>query len=114
MAWHQRGNRKYYYHSVRVAGWPTPVRRYVGAGLAAELEAAGADLRRLKREVAARELAALEARLREAEAPLLALCDLTDVLARAVLLAAGFYQHDRGEWRRRHGGASRAEDPGRS
>jgi hypothetical protein len=112
MAWDRRGHRRYYYASHRVGG--RPVRRYVGAGPAAELEAAAADLRRLKREVAARELAAQEARLREAGAPLLALCELTDIMARAALLAAGYRQHDRGEWRRVHGNENRNADAGRS
>jgi hypothetical protein len=32
-----------------------------------------------------------------------ALGETTDLLARAALLAAGFHQHKRGEWRKRRG-----------
>jgi hypothetical protein len=100
MAWQVVDGRRYYYRAMRVGG--RPVRRYVGAGgrPGAELAAAADDLRRLGREVAARERHAEQSRLQEAEAPLLALCELTDVLARAALVAAGYHRHDRGEWRR--------------
>jgi hypothetical protein len=100
MPWQQRGSKRYFYRSERVAG--RPVRRYVGAGdsPAAALAATTADLRRLEREVAARESRAERERLREAEAPLLRLCEMTDALTRAALFAAGFKQHDRGVWRR--------------
>ena len=103
MPWSQRGSRSYFYVSQRVNG--RPVRRYVGAAAsaAATLAAADADLRRLEREAAARERHAEQERLREAEAPLRQLCELTDVLARAALVAAGFNQHARGLWRRRRG-----------
>ncbi len=98
MAWERVGSRRYYYRSERLAGWP--VRRYVGTGPAAELAAAADDLRRLQRAARARELEAERDRRREAEDPLLALCKLTDTLTRAALVAAGYRQHDRGEWRR--------------
>ena len=101
MAWSQRGSRSYFYVTQRVNG--RPVRRYVGAAddPAAELAAAADHLRRLGREAAARERHAEQARHREAEAPLLALCVRTDVLTRAALLSAGFHRHHRGPWRRR-------------
>ena len=59
------------------------------------------DLRRLERTIEVRECRADQERLATAGAPLLQLCDLTDTLARATLLAAGFHRHARGEWRRR-------------
>ena len=101
MAWQVVDGRKYYYRATRLAG--RPVRRYVGAAgsPAAELAAADADQRRLQREAAARERLAEQARQREAEAPLVRLCAASDVLTRAALLAAGFHQHHRGQWRRR-------------
>ena len=100
MAWQVVDGRKYYYRHRRVGGRPRTV--YVGAAgsPAAELAAAADHLRRLGREVAARERHAEQARHREAEAPLLDLCELTDVLARAALVLAGYHRHDRGEWRR--------------
>ena len=100
MAWQVVDARKYYYRHRRVGGRPRTV--YVGAAgsPAAELAAAADGLRRLGREAAARESHAERERHREAEAPLLLLCELTDVLARAALVAAGYHRHDRGEWRR--------------
>jgi hypothetical protein len=100
MAWEAVNGRRYYYRTLRVGGRPRRV--YVGAAgsPAAELAAAADDLRRLGREVATRERRAERERLRDTEAPLLALCELTDVLTRAALLAAGYHRHDRGEWRR--------------
>ena len=96
--WDTRGNKRYFYRHVRIGGRPR--RQYAGAGPAAELAAAVDELRRLERAVEAREWQAEEARLREAEAPLLELCGVTETLIRAALLAAGFHQHDRGVWRR--------------
>jgi hypothetical protein len=101
MAWQVVDARKYYYRHRRVGGRPRTV--YVGAAgsPAAELAAAADGLRRLGREAAARERNAEQARQREAEAPLLALCERSDVLTRAALLSAGYHQHHRGPWRRR-------------
>jgi hypothetical protein len=100
VAWERRASKRYYYRSERVGG--RPVRRYVGAGggAAAELAAAADDLRRLEREIAAREGHAERERLREAEAALLELCEVSDIVARAALVGAGYHRHDRGEWRR--------------
>jgi hypothetical protein len=101
MAWQVVNGRKYYYRAVRRFGRPRRV--YVGAAddPAAELAAAADHLRRLQREAAARERQAEQAPHRDAEAALRALCERTDVLTRAALLAAGFRRHHRGQWRRR-------------
>ena len=101
MAWQEVDGRRYYYRGRRLCGRTRRV--YVGAAgsPAAELAAAADHLRRLGREAAARERHAERERHREAEAPLLALCERTDVLTRAALLAAGFHRHHRGPWRRR-------------
>ena len=101
MAWQEVDGRRYYYRGRRLCGRTRRV--YVGAAgsPAAELAAAADDLRRLEREVAARERQAEQARQQDAEAPLLQLCQMTDALTRAALLAAGFRQHDRGAWRKR-------------
>jgi hypothetical protein len=101
------GRRRYLYRSQRVNS--RPVRQYVGRGPIAEMQATLDGLQRLGREIAAREYQAEQARRRLAEAPLLDLCDLTDVLTRATLVAAGYHQHDQGAWRRRRGHASRAQ-----
>jgi len=79
------------------------VREYVGTGLVAELAA------RLDAEEWAGRRACIEAaraerrRLDEADAQISRLCELADALSRSALLLAGYRQHDRGEWRRRHG-----------
>ena len=99
MPWQQQGNKRYYYRSMRVHG--RPVRRFVGSGPVAELAAAADDLCRLERAIHARERHAEQERLAAAAAPLLGLCEVTDDLACAALLAAGFHRHDRGAWRRR-------------
>ena len=98
MGW-ERG--RYYTRSRKVNG--RVVREYVGAGrvaeLAAELDAIKREQRRLDALALRREkdgLAALDAELK-------ALAEATDLLARAALLAAGFRQHKRGEWRKRRG-----------
>ena len=93
MSWETRSGRgRYYTRSRKVAG---RVRReYVGSGLLAELAAAEDALHREARE-----------RLEALDAPLLALDALTGALYRAALVAAGYRQHKRGEWRKR-----RAED----
>jgi hypothetical protein len=101
MPWQQRGTKRYFYRAVRAGGRPRRV--YVGAAgsPAAELAATADDLRRLGREIAARERHAERERQQGAEAPLLELCAVTDVLARAALVLAGYHRHDRGEWRHR-------------
>ena len=100
MAWQEVDGRRYYYRGRRLCGRTR--RLYVGAAgsPAAELAAAADHLRRLGREAAARESHAERERLRGAEASLLQLCQMTDALTRAALLAAGFRQHARGAWRR--------------
>jgi hypothetical protein len=98
MAWEQVGRRRYYYRSQWIAG--RSVRRYVGTGPVAEMAAAADELRKLKRVIADRELKAEQTRRHQAEAPLGALCRLTDYLTRATFVTAGFHQHDRGAWRR--------------
>ena len=101
MGWEQVGGRRYFYLSRRIGGRPR--RAYVGPANSpgAELAAAAVGLRRLGREAAARERQAEQTRHRDAEAPLRALCERTDVLTRAALLSAGFHRHHRGQWRRR-------------
>src|SRR5208282_5036763 len=99
MPWEQRGQKRYFYRNLRHNG--VPRRQYIGtAGGAAELVATFHDLRRLTREIKARELQAERDRLRAAGASLVELCEATEVLVRTALVAAGYHQHQRGEWRR--------------
>src|SRR5262245_7702889 len=97
MGWDKGG--RYYTRSRRVNG--CVVREYIGGGevgrLAAEHDARERQKRQAERAAARAErdaLAALDAQLDE-------LCELTDLLARAALAAAGYVQHNRGEWRKK-------------
>ena len=99
MSWQKRGQQRYYYRSLRVGG---RVRcRYFGRGAAAEFVAVEDQLHRLEvLEARERRRAAL-ARQRAVDAALDRLCEMTSLLAQAVLLAAGYHQHARGVWRKR-------------
>jgi hypothetical protein len=101
MVWMQNGERRYYYRSRWQGG--RCVRQYVGTGAAAELVATIDDLARVQQQIAARALQEERDRLAAAAAPLQQLCDASEVLSRAALLAAGYHQHARSQWRRRHG-----------
>ena len=97
MGW-ERG---YYYRVRKVNG--RVVREYVGGGrigaLAAELDELNRQQREAEREARRRqreELAALESSLDR-------LAELAELAARAALLAAGYHQHKRGDWRKRRG-----------
>jgi hypothetical protein len=95
MGW-ERG---YYYRVSKVNG--RVVRQYVGRGpvaeLAARLDAQERGRRRRKALAQRREKSDLDA----LDADLKALTETADLLACAALLAAGFHQHKRGEWRKR-------------
>jgi len=99
MPWITRGEKRYYYESVRVGG--RPVRRYVGHGAEAERAAAAAQQRRAEQAAQADARRAAQARYAAAVAPLDEMCRLTDLLLRATLAGQGYHQHHRGLWRRR-------------
>jgi hypothetical protein len=99
MPWERVGQRRYYYRNLQISG--RSVRRYVGTGPVAELAAAADDLRKLKRAIEAREQKAEQARWQTTQCPLLNLCTGANVLTKATLLCAGFYQHARSSWRRK-------------
>jgi hypothetical protein len=102
VAWEARGGGRYYYRVVRDGG---RVRRlYLGNNPVAELAARDAELRRAERQARAHSQGRLEA----AEAVTRELAELTDLLARAALVVAGYHRHDRGAWRKRR------ERPGRA
>lgn len=98
MAWEERKGNRYYYQSERDEQGRV-VKKYIGTGQIAELVAHAEETRRKVREDRrAKEREELE-RMEALAAPVLELDEVTDVLARAALLAAG-YHHHRGEWRR--------------
>lgn len=99
MAW-ENG---YYYRVRRENG--RVVREYVGSGLLGQLAAALDALEREKareeRRLDAEALRNEQAELDALDANLEAVIETTDVLAHAALVAAGYHQHKRGEWRKR-------------
>jgi hypothetical protein len=97
--WDVRNGRRYYYRSVRVGN--RVVHQYVGTGPLAELAATADALRRAQRRAEAEARQRERARLEAAEGPLLELNGVADLVTRAALTAAGFHQHERGEWRRK-------------
>ena len=96
----ERGGR-YYTRSRKVNGHV--VREYVGTGPLAEIAAQTDALKRQRREEQARtwrdECESLDALDRSLEE----LHEAARVLTQATLLAEGYRQHNRGEWRRRRG-----------
>lgn len=99
MGWDKNG--RYYTRSKRVNG--RVVREYIGGGRAGELVAQMDAIDRDKRETA-RMCARFEREeVERLDAALDELNELADRLARAALLAAGYVQHNRGEWRKKRG-----------
>jgi hypothetical protein len=97
MAWERRKNRRYYYRSIRDG--PQVKRLYFGAGAAGQRAAWEDICRRLEQDYQAWQRHQEEENVQDAAAPLDALIEATDLLARASLLAAGYHQHNHGEWR---------------
>ena len=89
----------YYTRSRKVNG--EVVREYIGSGVLGQV-AAMEDERKREQE---RQRVAFEReereRLEEALTPVEELDETAEVLARSVLLAGGYHQHKRGEWRKR-------------
>jgi hypothetical protein len=99
VSWQRRGNLCYYYRSLRLHGrvrcW------YFGTGPAADLADVDTQLFQLDRLEARERRRAALARQQAVDAAQARLCEVSGLLARAALLAAGYHQHDRGAWRRR-------------
>ena len=107
MAWEtRRGRGRYYTRSRRVNG--RVVREYVGSGEVAEviaqLDALDREERRQMEEAFRAECERLDAADRAAGE----FSALVDTLAQGALVAAGYRQHNRGEWRRRRHGSQEA------
>ncbi len=100
--WERRTRGGLYYTRSRKQGGRV-VREYVGSGPLAELAAKTDAMKRRRREEQAKawreERESLEALDRSVEE----LYEAAEVLARASLIAAGYRQHNRGEWRRKRG-----------
>jgi hypothetical protein len=98
MGW-DRG--RYYTRSTKING--RVLREYIGTGRVAELVAQMDAIKRAQREAERQARRAEQAEVEALDAGLNGQNDLADLLARAALLAAGFHQHKRGEWRKRRG-----------
>ena len=101
MPWVRRGRHRYYVRRRKVRG--TFVRQPYGRGPEAQLAAALAAQRQREREAEwarrRRERGRWDAKTETVQR----LIEVSDLLVRAALVAAGFRQHQRGEWRRQHG-----------
>ena len=100
MGWETRNGRgRYYTRSKRVNG--RVVRAYLGSGKAVEARAELDALDRQERKRQEESFRAACERLDAAERAAAEFSALVDTLAQGVLVAAGYLQHNRGEWRRR-------------
>ncbi|HEU5349525.1 MAG TPA: hypothetical protein VFU63_13020 [Ktedonobacterales bacterium] len=111
MGWERRkgGSGQYYTRSRRVRG---QVRReYIGGGavahLAAEADALARAARAAQRELSAERRRQEQARREATYAAILGPAETLDLICRVAMRqeldAAGYHQHDRGEWRKRRG-----------
>jgi hypothetical protein len=106
MAWETRnGNGRYYTRSHWRSG--RVVREYVGSGALAELlaqfDAQVREEQALEAAIAAEEQAERDTYYARLFGPLDVLEAASSVLVRETLTAAGYVQHERGEWRRPRG-----------
>jgi hypothetical protein len=100
MGWEKRERGGLYYTRSRKVGGRV-VREYVGGGMLGHIAALlDAQERRRQEEEAALWKEECE-RLDALVAPVEQLCEVAEILSRAVLLAAGYRRHQRGEWRRK-------------
>jgi hypothetical protein len=96
MGW-DRG--RYYTRSRKVNG--RVVREYIGTGTQGELASQMDAITRADRQAEKAALRAEREALDALDADLKTLIENADLVARAALLAAGYHQHKRGEWRKR-------------
>ena len=100
MAWEKRKRGGLYYtRSRKVNG--RVVREYVGGGVRGEIAARMDAKERQRREEEAAAWREERECLEELAGLIDEFCEAVETVARATLLAAGFRQHKRGEWRRR-------------
>ncbi len=99
MAWSLRGNRRYYYRNVRTNGQVNT--EYFGAGPLAEFiaeeDAEQRAERKAKRELWRQKRDAMDT----LDTQVGDWWDAAPMLLKSQLYAEGYYQHDRGAWRKR-------------
>src|SRR5215208_321019 len=98
----------YYTRSRKVNG--RVVREYVGGGALGELAALMDAQERQRREEEAAAWREEREHLEELVGLVDELCEAVETVTRATLLAAGFRQHKRGEWRRRRDQGTRIKE----
>jgi hypothetical protein len=98
MPWGQRGNRRYYYRSVRRNG--RVHKDYIGIGLVAEYAAEMDALQRAERNKAAQAWRQQRERMDAIEVQLQTWWNAGNVLLKAHLYEKGYHRHDRGQWRK--------------
>ena len=101
MPWVRRGRHRYYVRRRKVKG--AFVRQPYGRGPEAQLAAALAAQRQREREAEWARRRQERGRWDAKTETVQRLIEVSDLLVCAALLAAGFHQHQRGEWRRKHG-----------
>jgi hypothetical protein len=99
----------YYYRARKVNG--RVVRQYVGRGEAAEIVAAADAEEREEREYRAERLRAFRADLDRLDGLVGEADEAVAAVVQAALLAAGYQQHRRGEWRRQRVKTSQTNRP---
>jgi hypothetical protein len=100
MGWDKQSNGKLYYYRARWDGTKV-VKEYVGTGAVGEQAALADAEARLERNAAKQTWQRMWAAMDTAQQPLNEVCNAAHQLARMALILAGFYQHNRREWRRR-------------
>ena len=104
MAWETRARgTRYYTRSRTVDG--RVLREYVGGGLVGELAAMQDAERRAEREAKASAWRKTAEQLAKLDASVASMGAVVKDATVAALQAAGYHQHDRGEWRRRRYGS---------
>jgi hypothetical protein len=100
--WERRERGGLYYTRSKKANGKV-VREYVGGGVFGELAARMDALDRRRREEEAAAWKEERERMEALDGLTEELYETAEVLAKAALLAAGYYQHKRGGWRKRRG-----------
>jgi hypothetical protein len=100
--WEKRERGGLYYTRSRKEGGRV-IREYIGGGPLGELAAKTDALNRLRREEEAKAWRAERESLEALDHPVEELYEAADVLVQATLLAAGYHQHNRSEWRKKRG-----------
>jgi hypothetical protein len=93
MSWEKRGNKRYFYRTEKRKG--RSVRTYYGSGEIAELAATAEALLRVQREIEDRRRKREQQPLATAEALVNELCEQSDRLVRATLVAPGYRRKGR-------------------